>query len=72
MVKGAKAHCVKCKDRLRDIQNKYIKTLKKNQSNVSDDIIHSAQEQVVAITETYMDEAEKILIAKQNELLGSN
>lgn len=69
LAKGAKAHFVKCKDKLKDIQNKYIKSLKKK-SSVSEDTIHQAQEQIIAITDSYVKEAERILTAKQNELLG--
>lgn len=69
LAKGAKSHFVKCKDKLRDIQNKLIKSLKKK-DNVSEDTIFSAQEQIGAIADSYIKEAERILTAKQNELLG--
>lgn len=69
LAKGAKAHFVKCKDKLRDIQNKQVKNLKKR-TNVSEDIIHAAQEQIIAIADSYISEAEKILASKENELLG--
>lgn len=69
LAKGAKAHFVKCKDKIRDIQNKQIKSLKKKKT-VSEDVIHSVQEQIVAIADSYISDAERILTAKQNELLG--
>lgn len=69
LAKGAKAHFVKCKDKIKDIQYKHIKSLKKK-SNVSEDLIHSAQDQIVAIADSYVNEADKILTTKQNELLG--
>lgn len=69
LAKSAKAHFVKCKDRLREIQNRHVKSLKKR-SNVSEDAIHAAQEQIVAITDSFIKEAENILSTKQNELLS--
>lgn len=54
---------------MKDIQNKQIKDLKKK-SKTSEDIVHMAQEQITALTDTYINEAEKIFTLKQNELLG--
>lgn len=69
LAKRAKAVFVKYKDKLKDVQNKEIKSLKKK-TGISEDVIHSAQQQIMAITDSYVSEAEKLLLAKQNELLG--
>lgn len=70
LAKNAKALYVKCKDNIRDTQNKQIKSLKKKE-NVSKDVLHSIEEQLVALADTYIVEAEKVLETKQNELLGN-
>lgn len=46
LIKGAKALFVKCKDNIKETQNKNIKILKDNDS-LSIDLVHSLQDQVL-------------------------
>lgn len=45
LAKNAKALFVKCRDSVREVQNKYVKTVKNN-TNISQDLAHNLQEQV--------------------------
>lgn len=69
--KNAKILFLKCKDGIKDVQNTQIKKLKK-MTEISTDENHSVQLQVTAIADTYIIQAEKLLEAKQTELLGGN
>lgn len=69
--KNAKNLFVKYRDLIKDIQNGSIKKLKK-QTDISKDDMFSVQNQVTAVAEKYIAEAEKILQAKQKELLGDS
>lgn len=68
--KGAKSLFIKCRDSIRDVQNATIKKLKK-QTDISEDVNHSVQNQVISIADKYIAEAEKMLASKQTELLGA-
>ncbi|XP_076316454.1 mitochondrial ribosome recycling factor 1 [Tachypleus tridentatus] len=70
LVKNAKALLNKAKEDIRFIQNKYISLAKKNKSVFSEDLIYDVQEQVKLIANEYVAEGEKMLNAKQKELLG--
>ena len=72
LAKNAKTLFQKCKDNSRDIQNRYIREVKKKEKEVSSDLAHSVQLQIHAMTEQFVNEAEKIMIEKQNELLGKD
>nr|CAG4637360.1 EOG090X0DUK [Ceriodaphnia reticulata]SVE73199.1 EOG090X0DUK [Ceriodaphnia reticulata] len=72
LAKNAKALFQKFKDHSRDIQNRYIREVKKKEKEVSSDLAHSVQQQIHSLTEQFVSEAEKIMIAKQNELLGKD
>ena len=45
LAKNAKALFIKCRDSIRDVQNKYLKTVK-NDSTISQDLSHNIQDQV--------------------------
>ncbi|KAJ9596898.1 hypothetical protein L9F63_012079, partial [Diploptera punctata] len=45
LAKNAKALFIKCRDSVRDVQNKFVKTVKNN-GNISEDLSHQVQEQV--------------------------
>nr|SVE84516.1 EOG090X0DUK [Daphnia pulex] len=70
LAKNAKTMFQKFKDHSRDIQNRYIRDVKKKEKEVSSDLSHSVQQQIQTMTEQYVVEGEKVMIAKQNELLG--
>ena len=72
LAKNAKALFQKFKDHSRDIQNRYIREVKKKEKEVSSDLVHSVQQQIHTLTEQFVSEAEKVMIAKQNELLGKD
>lgn len=69
LAKNAKTLYIKCRDLIKDIQNQHIKKAKK-QTEISSDLNHQVQAQIVAIAENYIGEAEKLLVNKQGELLG--
>lgn len=69
--KNAKALFIKCRDSLRDVQNKCIKSLK-HKENVSSDAVFSAQQQITSLCNTYISQAEKIMETKQMELVGKD
>ncbi|XP_050312255.1 ribosome-recycling factor, mitochondrial isoform X2 [Anthonomus grandis grandis] len=67
--KNAKQLFVKCKDSVRDVQVKHIKQIKR-QEKLSEDLARSAEQQIIAIADQFISEAEGILNSKQSELLG--
>ncbi|XP_031356538.1 ribosome-recycling factor, mitochondrial [Photinus pyralis] len=71
LAKGAKSLFVKCKDGIRDVQNKQFKSLKRKEG-LSIDTERNLEQQITAIADSYIHEAERILQAKQNELIGNN
>nr|CAG4641212.1 EOG090X0DUK [Eulimnadia texana] len=71
LAKNAKTLMNKCKDHLRDVHNRYSKDAKKKEKDISADLLFSVQQQIQLLTEQHVHEAEKLLAAKQQELLGS-
>lgn len=69
LAKNAKQLFVKCKDSVRDVQIKFIKEVKK-QDKISEDLIRNVEQQIVAIADQFIAQAESILDRKQSELLG--
>nr|SVE75394.1 EOG090X0DUK [Daphnia dolichocephala] len=72
LAKNAKTLFQKFKDHSRDIQNKYIREVKKKEKEVSSDLAHSVQQQIHTMSELCVAEGEKVMVAKQNELLGKD
>nr|SVE78501.1 EOG090X0DUK [Daphnia lumholtzi] len=72
LAKNAKTLFQKFKDHSRDVQNQYIREVKKKEKEVSSDLAHSVQQQIHSMAELYVSEGEKVMIAKQNELLGKD
>lgn len=70
LAKNAKALFIKCRDSLKDVQNNHVKKLKGNKE-ISSDLNHQVQQQIVAIAEQHIAEADKLLQVKQAELLAS-
>ncbi|XP_075229590.1 mitochondrial ribosome recycling factor 1 [Lycorma delicatula] len=71
LAKNAKALFIKCRSNLKDVQVKYHKTIKgKEIDGLSVDLSHSAADQVTAICDSYVAQAEKLLILKESELKG--
>lgn len=70
LAKSAKALFIKCRDSIKDVQNGHIKKLKGNKE-ISTDLNHQLQNQVTAIADGYIVEAEKLMHTKQTELLAS-
>jgi len=70
LAKNAKSLFVKCRDAVKDAQNNYIKKVKK-QTGVSEDDAYAVQQQIVAIADKYIQQADQLLVTKQNELIGS-
>lgn len=68
LAKNAKALFIKCRDNVKDVQNRYIKKVK-SLADISEDTAFNAQEQIVAFADQYVAEASKIFEAKESELL---
>lgn len=69
LAKNAKAIFIKCRDGIKDVQNDFIKKVKRK-ADISADLNHQVQGQIVAIGQNYIIEAEKLLAHKQHELLA--
>lgn len=69
LAKNAKGLYLKCRDALKDLQNQTIKKVKNKK--ISEDEMYAVQGQITAVTDKYVNEANKILEAKQKELLDS-
>ncbi|XP_055841366.1 ribosome-recycling factor, mitochondrial [Episyrphus balteatus] len=67
--KNAKSIFIKYRDAIRDIQQNAIKKAKR-QTDISKDDMFAIQTQVKAIGDKFIAEADKILVAKQSELVG--
>ncbi|XP_025112644.1 ribosome-recycling factor, mitochondrial-like isoform X2 [Pomacea canaliculata] len=70
LARNAKMLHDKAKEKLRDISNKYVKKVKSAKEHHSEDIIKSAQDMVLDEMHQFGEELDKILHAKQEELLG--
>lgn len=69
--KNAKTLFIKCRDHIKDIQNKFSKTAKqKERDGLSQDMSVRITEQIQFISDQYIAQAEKIMEAKQQELMG--
>ncbi|XP_063215513.1 ribosome-recycling factor, mitochondrial [Bacillus rossius redtenbacheri] len=71
LAKNAKTLFIKCRDSIKDVQNKYVKAVKNNKT-ISEDLSYSCQEQIIALADQYIQAAEKILEEKQAELIGKD
>lgn len=69
LAKNAKTLFTKCKDTIRSVQNDTVKKVKR-QSDISSDDAFSIQNQVTAIADGFIGQAEKLLETKNSELLG--
>lgn len=71
LAKNAKALFVKCKDSIREVQNKFIRNVKNN-TNISQDLAYDTQEQIIALGDQFVSEGETIYEAKHTELIGKD
>nr|XP_022921272.1 ribosome-recycling factor, mitochondrial [Onthophagus taurus] len=71
LTKAAKHLFIKCKDSIRDTQNKHSKTLKRK-DGLSEDLLRNVEQQIVAMADGYILQAEKIFNNKSKELLGKD
>lgn len=69
LAKNAKAIFIKCRDGIKDVQNDFIKKTKRK-ADISTDLNHQVQAQIVAVGGHYIADAEKLLAVKQHELLA--
>lgn len=69
LAKNAKQLHQKCRDAIKEAQNNVIRKLKRDKEIASDNN-HSAQLQVQLIGDKYLEQADKLLVVKQAELLG--
>ncbi|KAI0231931.1 hypothetical protein LSAT2_017728, partial [Lamellibrachia satsuma] len=68
LAKNAKVLCDKTKEKLRDIQNRFIRDIKKSKDKHPADLVHGVQETIQSTTHNYVETAEKLMTAKQQEL----
>lgn len=69
LAKNAKTLYIKCRDSIKESQNLMVKKLKK-QDKVPEDDLHMCQNQLTALSEKFIEQADKLLDAKSKELLG--
>lgn len=69
LAKNAKALYIKCRDALKDVQNDFIKKVKK-QTGVSEDLVFNVTKQISALCDEYQNQAKSIYETKHNELVG--
>lgn len=69
LAKAAKTHFLKCKDAIRNVQLSTAKKFKKK-DGLSEDLVRNVENQLQAIADGYIVQADKILESKQAELLG--
>lgn len=69
LAKNAKALYIKCRDALKDVQNDFIKKVKK-QTGVSEDLVFNVTKQITAMCDEYQNQAKSIYETKHNELVG--
>ncbi|KAM3959721.1 mitochondrial ribosome recycling factor 1 [Aphomia sociella] len=69
LAKNAKALYIKCRDAMKDVQNDYIKKVKK-QSSVSEDLVFNVTKQITAMCDEFQTTAKNIYEVKHNELVG--
>lgn len=67
MAKNAKTFFVKCKEQIRDLQMRLVKQVQTQTK--SEDEIMQTKNQLIALADKYIAEAEKIVQTKQDELL---
>lgn len=70
LAKNAKALFIKCRDSIKDTQNHHLKKVKANKE-ISSDLNHHIQTQIIAIADEHIAEADKLLHIKQGELLAN-
>lgn len=70
LAKNAKALFIKCRDQIKDAQNEAVRKVKNNTS-ISEDDIHAAQNQLTEMANEYVAQAEKVFETKQHELLNN-
>lgn len=68
--KNAKALFNKYRDVIKNTENNYIKKVRNIKDGVSEDVTFSVQNQLTALSNEQIFTARKILLDKQNELLG--
>ncbi|KAJ0175922.1 hypothetical protein K1T71_008096 [Dendrolimus kikuchii] len=69
LAKNAKAMYIKCRDAIKEVQNDYIKKVKR-QTGVSEDTIFSVIQQINMMGEQFQNEAKGIFETKHNDLVG--
>lgn len=73
LAKKAKVHYVKCRDNIRDTQNKFLKELKrKEKEGLSEDTVHLMSEQIKHFGDQFVEASEKLFRLKETELLGES
>lgn len=70
LAKNAKSLCNKTKDKLRDIQNNFLRDLKKHKEGHPENLIRGTETTILNTAKTYSESAETLTKEKQKELLG--
>lgn len=69
LAKNAKQLYIKCRDNIKDVQMKHVKDLKKKQS-MSEDVVAQTEQQILALADVYLNQAQTVYNNKCNELLN--
>lgn len=70
LAKNAKSVFIRYRDLIKNIQNEFVRKVKDN-TKISEDDNHAAQNQLIEIADSYVKQAEQIFETKQNELLNN-
>ena len=70
LAQNAKSLSTKAKDKIKDIQNKYVKELHKSKTGQSSDLLFNTEQIILATSQEFNTKIGDILEAKQQELLG--
>ncbi|XP_059062907.1 ribosome-recycling factor, mitochondrial [Achroia grisella] len=69
LAKNAKALYIRCRDAVKEVQNDYIKKVKR-QTGVSEDLVFNVTKQITAMCDEFQTTAKNIYEVKHNELVG--
>lgn len=70
LAKNSKTLCNKYKEKIRDIQNRYVKDINKKKEGISKDLLRNVNDWVLNESKHYVTKLEELTNAKQRELLG--
>ncbi|CAD5120439.1 DgyrCDS9009 [Dimorphilus gyrociliatus] len=70
LAKNSKNLCNKYKEKIRDVQNRYVKEVNKKKDGTSKDLLRNVNDWVLNESKQYVTKLEELTNAKQRELIG--